>query len=134
MLTVITWKNEYILGHAEIDYQHQRLFEIAAQIYALLRNDVMLDKYDRIAELVTELTEYTEYHFKFEENYMKGSGYKNLLSHKVEHDDFVAKICGVDLCSIDQDHDTFLFELLDFVLGWIRNHILDSDKLIINGR
>jgi len=130
---MITWKDDYIIGHSEIDRQHQRLFEIASQIYALLRNDVMLDKYDRITELVSELADYTEYHFGFEENYMKSIGYKKLLAHKVEHDAFVAKINHVDLGSLDQDQDTFLFELLDFVLGWIRDHILDSDKLIING-
>lgn len=128
---MITWKDDYLIGHPEIDRQHRRLFDIAAQVFALLRNGAKLDKYDRITELITELADYTQYHFTFEENYMKSSGYKKLLSHKVQHDDFVARINDVDLGSLDENQDVFLCELLDFVLDWIRDHILDSDKAII---
>ncbi len=127
---MITWKDDYCIGVEEIDNQHKKLFEIANGIYKLLKNDVYLDKYDRIVSLLDELKDYTVYHFKTEEDYMHGIGYKKLLSHKVQHDDFIEKINDVDYQKVDESQQAYLLELLDFVAAWIVHHIIENDKLI----
>lgn len=129
---MIQWKKSYRIGVEEIDQQHQRLFEIANQAYELLKNDLVTDKYDRIVSIIEELRDYTIYHFGFEENYMASIGYKKRLSHKVIHDDFIAKLNEVDLDHIDDNQDQYLTELLDFVVQWIEQHILGTDKLIVS--
>lgn len=126
------WKEEYRIGVAEIDEQHKKLFEIAGRIYDLLRNSLYSDKYDRIVELVDELKAYTVYHFKCEEEYQQKIGYKRYFTHKVEHDDFIAKMNEIDFSVVDEDHDQYLMDILEFVVKWIDEHILEKDKLIVS--
>ena len=64
---MITWKDDYLLGIEEIDKQHQQLFKIATDIHELIRNELIIDKYDRILKLLAELKEYTIFHFTSEE-------------------------------------------------------------------
>ena len=129
---MIQWKESYRLGVDEIDDQHKKLFEIANRAYELLKNDFVTDKYDRIVSIIEELKDYTVYHFSFEENYMASIKYRKLLSHKVIHDDFIAKINEVDLDNVDENQDEYLMGILDFVVEWIEQHILGTDKLIVS--
>lgn len=125
------WKEDYRIGVEEIDQQHMKLFEIAGRLYDLLKNELYSDKYDKIVKLVQELKDYTIYHFKCEEEYQQKIGYKKYFTHKVDHDDFIAKINEVNMEDIDENHDKYLVEILEFVVNWIDEHILQKDKLIV---
>lgn len=125
---MITWKDEYLLGIEKVDEQHKELFRIATDIYELMKNQLITDKYDQILRLISELKDYTIFHFASEEEYMKSIGYRKFFSHKVEHDDFIEKINNVDLDKIDLDHEQYLLEILEFVVNWISKHILETDK------
>ena len=122
------WKDEYNTGIEKIDQQHRMLFKIANSAYELLKNDIVVDKYDRIVEIVEELKNYTIFHFKSEEEYMLKIGYKKFLSHKVEHDEFVKKINDIDFEKIDSSQNESILKLLEFVYQWIDHHILEIDK------
>lgn len=128
---MIQWKESYSIGVEAIDEQHKKLFAIANQAYQLLKNELLFDKYDRIITIMEELRDYTVYHFRFEEEYMASIGYRKLLSHKVIHDDFIAKIQEVNLDNVDENQDQYLTEILDFVVQWIEQHILGMDKHIV---
>ncbi|CFX41106.1 Haemerythrin/HHE cation-binding motif [Syntrophomonas zehnderi OL-4] len=125
---MIEWKDEYRLGIDNIDEQHRKLFEIAGQAYALLKDQFSVDKYDNIVTILEELKDYAIYHFQTEEQYMQSIGYRKLLSHKVMHDDFIEKINNTDLRKIDADPEKYLIEVLDFIVNWISEHILGQDK------
>ncbi len=124
---MLKWEDKYKTGVEKIDEQHQRLFAIANEAYGLLRNDLRVDKYDDIVAILTELRDYTQYHFQSEEEYMLSIGYKKFLSHKAEHADFIAKIAEVDLGKVDDNQDAYLRDTLDFVGAWITGHILGRD-------
>lgn len=130
---MILWKDDYTTGVTSIDEQHHRLLEIANQAYELLKNNLYVDKYDEILAILEELKNYTVYHFQSEEEYMQSINYKKILSHKVEHTDFIDKIMSIDLNSIDQNQDQAILEILDFVVQWIDGHILKTDKQISAG-
>lgn len=127
---MITWKEEYLIGVAEIDEQHQKLFEIAGRIYDLLENSIYGDKYDQIMAVIQELKDYTIYHFQCEEAYMEKIGYKRLLSQKVAHSDFIEKVNNVDFDHIDMNQDAYVMEMMNFIVDWIGSHIIEKDKLI----
>ncbi|MEG0771922.1 bacteriohemerythrin [Clostridium sp.] len=122
------WKDEYETGVPHIDEQHKRLFEIGNDAYELLSNRFVIDKYDKVVAILDELKDYAIYHFKFEEDYMLGIGYKKFLSHKIEHDDFIRKINDVDYSLIDEGQNEYILELLQFVHKWICEHILVKDQ------
>lgn len=129
---MLRWKEEYCIGNEMIDNQHKRLFEIGQEAYDLLNDNLKIDKYDRIVEVIEELRKYTEYHFKCEEQYMQSIAYRRFFSQKVEHDDFIKKINEVKLENIDANQDEYLKELLAFIFNWIIEHILTKDRMIID--
>ena len=57
-------KKKFETGINFIDEQHKRLFEIANEAYNLLHNEFKIDKYDEVMDLITDLKEYTIFHFK----------------------------------------------------------------------
>ncbi|HWP96525.1 MAG TPA: hemerythrin family protein [Syntrophomonadaceae bacterium] len=130
---MIQWKENYSIGVAAIDEQHQKLFEIANRAYVLLKNGLLLDKYDQIIAIFEELRTYTVYHFNSEEAYMASIQYRKLLSHKVYHDDFIEKVNSIDFDQVDEKQDQYLMDILNFVGKWIEEHILGHDKRIVLG-
>jgi hemerythrin len=123
-------KENYKLGVPQIDAQHAKLFELGETAYILLKDKYSIDKYDKIVALIQELGEYTITHFRDEEEYMKSINYKRLLSHKVEHDDFISKVNSLDLNKIDHNQDEYIMEILNFVANWLVEHIIEKDLLI----
>ncbi|MGB4701257.1 MAG: hemerythrin family protein [Syntrophomonadaceae bacterium] len=126
---MIQWKESYRLGIEEIDNQHKKLFEIANRVYELLKNEMLVDKYDHIVSIIEELRDYAKYHFQYEEDYMEKINYRKRLSHKVIHNDFVEKMNEINLDQVDENQDQYLMNILDFVVQWIEQHILGTDKL-----
>lgn len=132
MSKLFEMKEEFKLGVPEIDEQHAKLFEIGDRAYELLTNSLSDDKYDRIMEILDELREYTVVHFQDEERYMQEVGHRKLLSHKVEHDEFIKKVGDVDLNAVDQNQDEYIMEILNFLAKWLQEHILEKDMLIVS--
>lgn len=129
---LIKWKDEFSIGIDEIDEQHKKIFDIANEAYDLLKDEFTIDKYDRITELLEELKNYAKIHFSFEEEYMLSIRYKGYFSHKIAHDTFVDKVNSYDLDAIDENQDHYILEILEFVVNWISQHILVTDKKIVS--
>jgi hemerythrin len=129
-VNLIKWKDDFLVGVESIDEQHKVLFDLTGKAYDLLKDDYVHDKYDEIVKIIDELKEYTIFHFRSEEEYMKSIGYKKFLSHKVEHDDFIERVNSLNFLEIDEDQDKYILSILDFVVSWISDHILQRDKLI----
>lgn len=130
---MIQWKDDYRIGIQQIDEQHEKLFEIANRAYDILTKQIVVNKYDKVIDVIEELREYTSYHFKTEEDYMLKIGYKRFLSQKVAHDEFIKKIYEVKLDNISDNEDKYLLDILEFVVNWISEHIIGADKLIAQG-
>ncbi len=123
-------KPEYLTGIDFIDQEHTRLFSIANEAYELLTDQFIPDKYDYIIKVISELKDYTKYHFEHEEAYMSEIGYKRILSQKVAHNDFIEKLNEFNFEKIDENQRASLLELLDFLNTWLVEHIFRRDKLI----
>jgi hemerythrin len=128
------WKSEYELGMEKIDAEHKKLFDIANKGYELLVNDFYVDKYDRIMEIIIELKDYAQFHFTAEEEYLASIGYKKLFSHKIEHDSFIQKVSNVNLNDVDSNQDKYVQDLLDFIVMWIKEHIMEKDREYVNAK
>ncbi|MFR1709774.1 MAG: bacteriohemerythrin [Clostridium sp.] len=126
-------KEEFKTGIEIIDNEHKMLFEIADKIYMLLKNEFIIDKYDRIVDLIEELKGYAALHFKDEEAYMESINYKKMFTQKIDHDNFIKKLNEIDLNELDANQEEYILELLEFVNTWLVTHILEKDKLIAQG-
>lgn len=125
-----SWSDKYSVNIEIIDEQHKELFDILDNCYELLLKNKDDDKYDKIITILEELKNYTIYHFKTEEEFMKKNGYSKFLSHKFAHDAFIEQIKEFDLYSIDTDQKKSINDLLDIISNWIKFHILETDKNI----
>lgn len=124
---------KYHTGIQQIDDEHRHLFDIIRDTNTLIHNDLLHDKYDEIIHLLNELREYTKYHFNDEEDYMKKIGFPELDAQIRAHTAFVDKLMNIDLDALDEidDHQQeYLLELIDFLAGWLVNHILKMDTKI----
>lgn len=124
------FKSEYVTGIASIDDEHKRLFEIADETYRLSREEFLVDKYDQVRQILEELKDYALLHFEHEEAYMESINYKQMFIQKVQHDQFREKINDLDLDHLDENSDEMIGEILEFLTGWLVNHILEHDKQI----
>jgi len=125
------WKEMYSTDVAEIDKQHKRLLELGSKLYELIKlmDDYSQDDYyDDIKDVLAEVAEYTVYHFDYEEGLMEKAGYDKLDEHKVHHSNFVAKLNELNDKDIDENQKDFLMEMVEFVAGWISEHILKVDQ------
>lgn len=121
---------EYLTGIEIIDQEHQVLFEIIERADVLVKAWKAGDAYDDIMLILEELRNYTANHFADEEEYMRNIGYEGYTSQKRAHDAFIARLSEIDTERIEEDPQEYLQSLLEFLTGWLINHILKSDKMI----
>lgn len=124
---MFVWKEEYALGNGPIDEQHQKLFLLGRQVHELLTTKRNKDNYDDLASLLKELTDYTVYHFDFEEGMLEAAGYPSLDLHEIEHRRFIDKLHELAEQDLDAFQSKVAFEMLGFIANWIERHILDTD-------
>jgi len=124
------FSEKYLTGIPLIDGEHETLFEIIGRANDLVKAELLHDKYDEIVGILNELREYTKEHFQDEEEYMENIRYPGLEAQKRAHRIFVSKLEELDLEQIDDNQQEYLEELMEFLFGWLSNHILKSDKLI----
>lgn len=122
--------DDYLTGIDLVDVEHKELFRIVDKANQLVKSLDSLSGYDNIIQILNELKEYTKEHFSDEEEYMEAIHYEGLSAQKRAHEAFIDKLENIDLDQVDQNPQEYLQELLEFLLGWLINHILYTDKKI----
>lgn len=122
---------KYMLGQRMIDDDHRELFRILEECFNIYGDKLIVDKYDKIMDVIEELKDYTEYHFNKEEEVMLNAKYNKFFSHKVQHIEFIKKLDEIDFKKIDIDQNEEVRGILNFILKWLEDHILYTDKLFV---
>jgi len=122
--------DEYLTGIFLIDEEHRELFRIINEVEKLINDEYKFDKYDEIMHLLEELKDYAVHHFADEEEYMQSIHYDGLELQKQQHTLYIDYMSDLDLEHMDEHQEESLREILDFLTGWLVNHILRLDKKI----
>lgn len=131
--SIFDFSEKYMTGIELVDDEHRHLFEIIKETNDVINAAYLHDKYDEIMRLLAELKDYTESHFHDEEELMLRINYPHINSQKHAHSAFIEKLVNINLSeldNIDDNQDEYLNELITFLLQWLSNHILGSDKKI----
>lgn len=126
-------KDQYLTGMETIDNQHRKIFQLADQVYELLKDENMLYKDGVLLKIVEELQAYTRYHFSEEEAYMEEINYSRLDEQKIQHEKFIEELDKLNqaACQISlRNQDQVILKLLDYLTYWLRVHIEKFDMLI----
>jgi hemerythrin len=122
-MTFISWKQEYNTGVEMIDAQHKRLVDIINMLHDAIQAG---SEQEALQGILQKLTDYTKYHFGFEEGLLEKLGYAKLEEHKEEHQEFIDLIEGIAGHLRNGKLNTGDM-LLKYMRSWLSNHILIED-------
>jgi len=125
-MSLFAWKSEFDVGHSEIDSQHKRLFEIAAELHAAMLAGKGHAALDRI---LSSLIAYTKLHFATEEGLMQKHHYPDYSHHKAEHDSLTGQVLAFQK-EFQSGQKTITIDLMKFLSGWLTHHIGGTDRKI----
>jgi hemerythrin len=122
----IEWKDAYSLGIEEIDKQHIKLFDITNSILALIDDEA---KFETVSEKIKELIEFTDEHFRDEEQFMQDKNYQFLRTHKKRHKELVEQLAEFSTTlKSELEEGKLKVDFIDFFKNWLINHILSEDR------
>lgn len=128
-MSQLMMNNNLILGHARIDHDHRRLFDLIDQLATAMRQG---NSRDVCAKVLDQLVTYTRTHFAMEELLMRQHRYPQALAHKAEHDGFVASV-GDFQKKLQTGSSVVSLEMLTVLRDWLANHIQKTDKALVSG-
>ncbi len=128
--SVFTFTSKYMTGIEKIDEEHRRLFRMIQETSELMHNDYIINKYDKIIDILTQLKNYTREHFSHEEMYMEKIHYPGLAKQRKAHNDFRDRLAEMELAEINEQQQEYLEYLMEFLLNWLSTHIMSMDKEI----
>lgn len=126
------FSDEYKTGIALIDGEHSTLFEITERVYNILKSGATEADADQIIEILKELRHYTSEHFSDEEEYMRSIHYDGLEAQMRAHKIFIAELDDIDEHEVRENTQEYVKSLIEFLLGWLINHIMKVDRKIPN--
>lgn len=122
----VEWSDSFSVGNEIIDLQHKKLIKILNEVVEANRGDNDLS----ITEAIGELYDYVNYHFDYEENLLKISGYPGLESHIKKHERFTLELMTFSQ-KISNSKKDFFEEFRFWLMDWLLHHILSEDKKFV---
>ncbi|MBK3519781.1 bacteriohemerythrin [Carboxylicivirga marina] len=124
---IFPWNKNFETDIEIIDKQHMKLISIVNRLAIHVVQHSSISILDSIFD---ELIQYTDYHFKTEEEYwhanMKECHWSD--EHSKTHKNFINEIINLKNEKGDLSEPQVTQELLSFLTNWLAYHILDSDK------
>ncbi len=123
-MSIMEWNQSMSVGSPTIDGQHKQLIALINKLGGAMQqghgNDVMND-------VLTELTNYTIKHFRYEESVFDASPYPHSAAHKQKHNVLVDQVKQIrDKVAAGQT--AVSVSTLNFLKDWVREHIMKTDK------
>jgi len=123
-MALITWNENFSINIAEIDSQHKKLIELINELHEAMK--VAKGK-DVMGNILSELVNYTVYHFGTEEKLFQKHGYPEFVSHKKRHDDLTKQVKDT-ADKFNKGGNIITVDVMNFLKDWLQNHILTVDK------
>lgn len=120
----IDWSDEFSVGNAKIDEQHEQIVRIAN---ALIKAVELGRDHRVLGNVFRRLREYTVFHFQTEEQLMDTVDYPGRSGHLSDHIRLKNEVMAFQRRIYEQEDVTPPI-LLDFVRHWLFEHTLTYDR------
>lgn len=121
----LAWSEDMSVGISRIDEEHRLLLALIDRIGEATKKK---SPRSEIAAIFDRLIDYTEKHFSYEEQLFKQFAYPKAEEHMLEHKNLTEQVLG-----LNRDRNSMLPEnLSDFLLDWLKVHIMGSDKQYVD--
>jgi len=119
----IAWNDLYSVNVPQIDDQHKKLIALANQMYDAMRAGKGRDV---LGTVLTELVDYTVYHFEAEERLLRQHGFPGHDEHKEMHDSLADKARQFR-DDFRRGKESRAMDVMLFLSNWLNVHILEVD-------
>lgn len=124
-MPLFQWANEFSVGVDSMDRHHQRLFDLINKLHDAMKEGKGSTV---VSSIITELFDYTKYHFGEEEKLMERINYIGIAEQKAAHKHFVSTIEEYK-AKADKGLAAFIGGGISLMLvDWLKNHIGMMDK------
>lgn len=120
----ILWNNSYSVGINTIDNQHKKLVDIINSLYESFVDQTAAQKLEHI---LNELIDYSQYHFKTEEDLFHDYDYPEKDIHISKHQEFIQKINEFHF-KVVHEKINITYQLMNFLRNWLLEHIQSEDQ------
>lgn len=118
------WSEDLSANIEDIDMQHQQLVAMLNELHTAM---IERKGNEALGKIINGLAQYTVYHFSTEETYFDEYDYPGAEIHKAQHADFVERVSDFQN-RFATGEAALSIEVLDFLAGWVKEHIRGSDK------
>lgn len=125
-MSLFTWQPKFSVHHDLIDEQHRGLFRAAEDLHAAMLRGAGRNV---IAATLDSLLDYTQKHFRDEEQLMVKNKYPQYAQHKAEHDKFTQRVRQLKT-DLANNQAAITVAVMQFVSDWLKNHIVGNDTKI----
>lgn len=119
----ILWREEYRVGDAAIDQDHQTLFGLISSFHEAVQYGSAPNE---VLRVLNELVTYAEGHFQREERIMAAHGYPLLEAHHHLHEKLYGSIYVLQT-QLEKDPAAAKLQTIAFLKTWLTDHILQHD-------
>ncbi|MGC9969096.1 MAG: bacteriohemerythrin [Bryobacteraceae bacterium] len=119
------WTEEFSVNVKLFDTQHRRLVGLITRLETAMREGRARRE---MAEILSDLADYAGEHFATEETVLKAYDFPRRDTHALEHRQFSALICNLQIQSAS-DKPAMSVRVLDDLKEWLSRHVLGSDKM-----
>lgn len=122
-MAFMEWSDDFELGVPQFDNHHKHLVSLLNSIYAGMGRS---SGGDVVGNVLNDLIDYATYHFDAEEKWMAEKHFPGLAKHRIEHDQFRARMVEIHR-DYTRGHKGLSLEILEFLKTWLATHIVGSD-------
>jgi len=122
-MTLLEWRDEYRIGIAEVDHEHQGLIGLINDVHAALEAD---RSSARIEEFLGEIYARISAHFALEEKDMRARRYPEFSQHKADHERLLDDIRDI----MDEHSESGVLDdqaFLNRLAAWFGDHFKTYD-------
>lgn len=124
-MALISWLPAYSVNIPPIDEQHKGLFDLLNQLHDEIT--IKHSGHAAIGNALEKLIQYTKTHFELEERFLESMQYPEIAKHKAKHAAMTQKAMKLQQ-EFARGNTDIATEVMNFMLTWLTNHILHSDK------
>ncbi|PLX43711.1 MAG: hemerythrin [Hyphomicrobiales bacterium] len=123
-MALFEWDDSFSVGIDMVDKQHM----ILVRAINLLHMAVKANSSDKLlGEIFDTLADYTDVHFTYEEQLFEIYRYPDAEEHIAQHTALLEKVLHLKR-QWEAGNAEIGREVLDFLVGWLHDHILGSDR------
>ena len=122
-MSLITWKEEFSVGVAEVDFEHRELIELINSLHESARSGAGREV---VIEALGEIYAQIASHFALEEKMMRVTRYPSLLEHKEDHETLLDDLRDI-MDEVEDDGEYDETQLSTDLERWFSDHFRTHD-------